>query len=41
MKLLLTTLTIVYLSLLTSLSAQEQQIRVIPYPEKVTLQTAS
>ena len=32
-------MTIVYLSLLTSLSAQEQQIRVIPYPEKVTLQT--
>ncbi|KAA6351759.1 Beta-hexosaminidase [termite gut metagenome] len=38
MKQLLTTLTIVYISSIINLSAQEQ-IRVIPYPANVTLQT--
>ena len=37
MKLLLTTLAIVYLSLFMSLQAQEQ-VRVIPYPAEVTMQ---
>ena len=37
MKLLLTTLAIVYLSLFMSLQAQEQ-VRVIPYPTEVTMQ---